>query len=124
MFNDFNLGISYMNGLRNPTYMKCLELIIMVILEIKILNLKKSNTYEVYSNILLNENINLSLRAFKANIKNNIEYISNKYQNDSDDIDLNQSGYSNQINFKLKNTNLNFFTSFLSSKRRKMVLVN
>ena len=32
-------------------------------------------------------------------------------------VDLNQSGYSNQISFKFKNTNLDFFTSFLSSKK-------
>ena len=82
-------------------------------------NLKpeKSNTYEIYSNINLNEQINLSLRAFKSNIKNNIEYISNKYQNDNDDIDLNQSGLNTQAMFNFKNTNLNFFTSFLSSKK-------
>ena len=67
--------------------------------------------------MLLNEYVNLSIRAFKSNIQNNIEYISNKYQNDSDNIDLNQSGLNNQINVKFKNTNLDFFTSYLSSKK-------
>ena len=60
----------------------------MVIQEIEILKPEKSNTYEIYSNLLLNENLNLSLRGFKSNIKNNIEYISNKYKNDDDNIDL------------------------------------
>ena len=83
------------------------------------INLKpeKSNTYEIYSNIIFNENLNLSLRAFKSNIKNNIEYVSNKYQNDDDNVDLNQSGLNTQLNMKLKDINLNLFSSFLSSKK-------
>ena len=84
----------------------------------KNLNPEKSNTYELYLNLFFNEQyISLSTRAFRANIQNNIEYISNKYQNDSDNIDLNQSGLNNQMNIKFRNTNLNFFTSFLSSKK-------
>ena len=83
----------------------------------KYLQPEKSNTYEVYSNILFNENLNLSLRAFKSNIQNNIEYISNKYQNDSDDVDLNQSGLNKQLNLKFKGTKINLFSSFLSSKK-------
>ncbi len=116
-FNNFNLGISYMNGLRNPTLYEMFGTDNYGYSGNKYLKPEKSNTYEVYSSILLNEYLNLSVRAFKANIKNNIEYISNKYQNDSDDIDLNQSGLNNQINVKFKNTNLDFFTSFLSSKK-------
>ena len=83
----------------------------------KDLNPEKSNTYEIYSKISFNENLNLSLRAFRANIQNNIEYLNNKYQNDSDNIDLNQSGFSNQVNLKFKNSNINFFSSFLSSEK-------
>ena len=40
-----------------------------------------------------------------------------KYQNDSDNVDLNQSGFNNQLNLNLKNTNIQFFSSFLSSKK-------
>ena len=82
-------------------------------------NLKpeKSNTYEIYSNITLNKYLNVTLRAFRANIQNNIEYISNKYQNDNDNINLNQSGFNNQINFKFEDTSINLFSSFLSSKK-------
>ena len=116
-FNNFNLGISYMNGLRNPTLYEMFGTDSYGYSGNKNLKPEKSNTYEVYSNIILNEYINLSVRAFKANIQNNIEYISNKYQNDSDDIDLNQSGLNNKINVKFKNTNLDFFTSYLSSKK-------
>ena len=82
-------------------------------------NLKpeKSNTYEIYTNININENLSFSSRAFKANIKNNIEYISNKYQNDADNIDLNQSGINSKLNIKLKNAQIDLFSSFLSSKK-------
>ena len=56
-------------------------------------------------------------KSLRSNIKNNIEYISNKYQNDTDDIDLNQSGINNSINFRKERTNINFTDSFLSSKK-------
>lgn len=116
-FNKLNLGISYMNSLRNPTLYEMFGTDNYGYSGNKDLKPEKSNTYEVYSNIIFNENLNLSLRAFKSNIKNNIEYINNKYQNDSDNIDLNQSGFNTQLSMKIKNTNLNFFNSFLSSKK-------
>ena len=75
MFNDFNLGISYMNGIRNPTLYEMFGTDNYGYSGNKNLKPEKSNTYEMYSDIFLNENRNLSLRAFKANIKNNIEYI-------------------------------------------------
>ena len=111
-----------MNGLRNPTLYEMFGTDNYGYSGNKNLKPEKS-TYEVYSDIFLNKYIYLSSRAFKSNIKNNIEYINNKYQNDNDNINLNQSGLNNQINFKFKNTNLNLFTSFLSSKK-KMVIVN
>ena len=117
VFNNFNLGFSYMNGLRNPTLYEMFGTDNFGYSGNKNLNPEKSNTYELYLNLFFNEHISLSTRAFRANIQNNIEYISNKYQNDSDNIDLNQSGLNNQMNIKFRNTNLNFFTSFLSSKK-------
>ena len=88
-------------------------------------NLKpeKSNTYEIYTNININENLSFSSRAFKSNIKNNIEYINNKYQNDADNIDLNQSGINNHLNIKLKNVHLDLFSSFYRQKK-KMGMIN
>lgn len=112
-----NLGISYMNGLRNPTLYEMFGTDNFGYSGNRNLKPEKSNNYEVYSNISFNENINLSLRAFKANIHNNIEYINNRYQNDNDDINLNQSGLNNQLNIKFKNGNINLFSSFLSSKK-------
>ncbi len=116
-FEKLNLGVSYMNGLRNPTLYEMFGTDNYGYSGNRNLKPEKSNTYEIYSNITINKNLNLTLRAFRANIQNNIEYISNKYQNDSDNIDLNQSGFNNQLNFKLKNTSINFFSSFLSSKK-------
>ena len=116
-FEKFNLGISYMNGLRNPTLYEMFGTDNYGYSGNRGLKPEKSNTYEIYSNINFNENLNLTLRAFKANIHNNIEYVSNKYQNDSDNVDLNQSGFNNQLNIKLKDTNISLFSSFLSSKK-------
>jgi len=117
IFNNFNLGFSYMSGLRNPTLYEMFGTDMYGYSGNRGLKPEKSNTYEIYSKISFNENLNLSLRAFRANIQNNIKYVNNKYQNDNDNIDLNQSGLNNQVNFKFKNTNINLFSSFLSSKK-------
>ena len=92
-----------MNGLRNPTLYEMFGSDNFGYSGNRNLKPEKSNTFEIYSKINFNENVNLSLRAFKSNIKNNIEYLNNKYQNDNDNIDLNQSGLNNQLNIKLKN---------------------
>ncbi len=115
--DKLNLGISYMSGLRNPTLYEMFGTDNFGYSGNRSLRPEKSNTYEIYSNVIFNKNFNLILRAFKSNIQNNIEYINNKYQNDSDNIDLNQSGFNNQLNLKLKDTNVNLFSSFLSSKK-------
>mgnify|MGYP001232752095 FL=1 len=116
-FSRFNLGVSYMNGLRNPTLYEMFGTDNFGYSGNRNLKPEKSNTYELYTNIHINESLSFSSRAFKANIKNNIEYISNKYQNDTDNIDLNQSGINNKLNIKLKNTHIDLFSSFLSSKK-------
>ena len=116
-FNILNIGISAMTGLRNPTLYEMFGTDNFGYSGNLNLKPEKSNTYEIYSNIRLNSNLNLGLRAFKSNIKDNIEYISNKYQNDFDNIDLNQSGLNTNVNLKFNSMNLNFFSSFLSSKK-------
>jgi len=116
-FSNLIIGTSYMNGLRNPTLYELFGTDNFGYSGNKSLKPEKSNTYEIYSNLGLSNNVNFLTRAFKANIKNNIEYINNKYQNDSDEVDLNQSGISNQLNIKFKNSKLHLFSSFLSSKK-------
>lgn len=116
-FLNLIIGTSYMNGLRNPTLYEMFGTDNYGYSGNRNLKPEKSNTYEVYSNLVLSNNANFSLRAFKANIKNNIEYTNNKYQNDNDDVDLNQSGVNNQLNLNFKDTKLNLFLSLLSSKK-------
>jgi vitamin B12 transporter len=116
-FSNFNLGVSYMNGLRNPTLYEMFGTDNYGYSGNRNLKPEKNQTYEIYSDISLNKYLKLSLRAFKANIQDNIEYISNQYKNDTDNIDLNQSGFSNQVNFNLQDASINLFSSFLSSKK-------
>ena len=116
-FGISNLGLTYMNGLRNPTLYELFGTDNYGYSGNKNLKPEKSNTYEIYSNTRLNQNLEISLRAFKSNIKDNIEYISNKYKNDTDNVDLNQSGIKNSIKFKNEKTNISLFSSLLSSKK-------
>ena len=106
-----------MTGLRNPTLYELFGTDNFGYSGNRNLKPEKSNTYEIYSSYSINENINFLVRAFKSNIKNNIEYINNQYQNDDDNIDLNQSGINNEINIKLENHSIKLFSSFLSSKK-------
>jgi vitamin B12 transporter len=116
-FDNINLGASFMNGIRNPTLYELFGTDNFGYSGNENLKPEKSNTFEVYSKINLNENLNISIRGFRSNIKNNIEYISNKYQNDSDDVDLNQSGINSNFELTGKNSNINIFSSFLSSEK-------
>ena len=116
-FNKFNIGTSYMNGLRNPTLYEMFGTDNFGYSGNRNLKPEKSNTYEIYSNLILNKNANISVRAFRSNIKNNIEYINNKYQNDDDNVDLNQSGLNTNLNMNFKDANVSLFSSFLSSKK-------
>lgn len=115
--NDLKIGLSHMNGIRNPTLYEMFGTDNYGYSGNVNLKPEKSNTYEIYSNLNLNEHLNMSVRAFKSNIKNNIEYVSNQYVNDADDVDLNQSGVSGNIKFKNDIQNINIFSSFLSSKK-------
>ena len=116
-FNNLNLGISYLTGLRNPTLYELFGTDNFGYSGNRDLKPEKSNTYEIYSNYSINKNIDFSVRAFKANIKNNIEYINNQYQNDDDNIDLKQSGINNELNIKSENNSIKLFSSFISSKK-------
>jgi len=115
--NDLNIGVSYMTGLRNPTLYELFGADNYGYSGNKNLKPEKSNTYEVYSDYDIFNNIKLSVRAFRSNINNNIEYISNKYHNDNDDVSLNQSGLNGNISFTTKKTDLNIFSSLLNSKK-------
>ena len=106
-----------MNGLRNPTLYELFGTDNFGYSGNKDLNPEKSETLELYSKTKLNENYVFKLRTFKSRIKNNIEYINNQYRNDDDNTDLNQSGINGIIKFNKKGTNIDLYSSFLSSKK-------
>ena len=112
------IGVSYMNGLRNPTLYELFGTDNFGYSGNRNLKAEKSNTLELYSNLNINNYINTSIRAFRSNIKNNIEYVNNRYINDTDNVDLNQSGVNLNLNLNSKNMNFKIFSSFLSSKRK------
>jgi vitamin B12 transporter len=116
-FGESSVGLSFMNGLRNPTLYELFGTDNYGYSGNKQLNAEKSDTFEIYSQTKVSEYLDFKLRAFKSRIKNNIEYISNKYQNDNDNTDLNQSGLNGIIKFKNNNTSIDLFSSFLSSKK-------
>lgn len=111
------IGVSYMNGLRNPTLYELFGTDNFGYSGNRNLKAEKSNTLELYSNLNINNYINTSIRAFRSNIKNNIEYVNNRYINDTDNVDLNQSGINLNLNLNSKNMNFKIFSSFLSSKK-------
>ena len=115
--NNFNFGVSYMKGLRNPTLYEMFGTDNFGYSGNRNLNPEKSNTYEIYNKINFNDNIGLNFTIFKSNIKNNIEYKNNKYVNDNDNIDLNQSGMNSEFTFKNVNRNFKIYSSLLSSKK-------
>lgn len=112
-----SVGVSFMKGLRNPTLYELFGTDNFGYSGNRNLLAEKSNTLELYTNLIINDYSNATIRGFKSNIKNNIEYISNQYKNDDDNIDLNQSGINASLNFKTSLFNIKLFSSFLSSKK-------
>ena len=116
-FGIFDFGISRMTGLRNPTLYELFGTDNFGYSGNRDLNAEKSLTNEISLKVNLNSRLNFSSVFFRSNISNNIEYVSNQYINDNDDIDLNQSGIDNHVQYKTDNSDIKFFTSFLSSKK-------
>jgi len=110
-------GFATMSGLRNPTIYELYGTDNYGYSGNKDLKAEKSITHELYGNIDLQKNLNFSTTFFKSRIIDNIEYLNNQYVNDTDNIDLKQSGVNSELNFSLKKINLNLFSSFLSSKK-------
>ena len=115
--NNSNIGVAYMKGLRNPTLYEMYGTDNFGYSGNRNLEPEKSNTYEIYSKINFSDSTNFNFTIFKSNIKNNIEYKSNQYVNDSDNIDLNQSGMNSEFSFKNLNKSFKIYSSFLSSKK-------
>ncbi len=116
-FNNILFGYSRMTGLRNPTLYELFGTDNFGYSGNRNLKAEKSITDEIYTKFPINKNLDFSTRMFRSNIFNNIEYISNQYVNDSDNISLNQSGITNELKLRNKNYNFVLYSSFLSSKK-------
>ena len=116
-FNNILFGYSRMTGLRNPTLYELFGTDNFGYSGNRNLKAEKSITDEIYTEFPINKNLDFSTRMFRSNIFNNIEYVSNQYVNDSDNISLNQSGITNELKLRNKNYNFVLYSSFLSSKK-------
>lgn len=117
VFEKFTIGFARMTGLRNPSLYELYGTDNFGFSGNRDLEPEKSLTNEVNFTFQPNNSFKLSTNLFRSNINNNIEYSGGKYINDSDDIDLNQSGIENVIEYKTLNTSYSFFSTFLSSKK-------
>ncbi len=116
-YKAFKFGIGRMEGFRNPTIYELYGTDNFGYSGNEKLNPEKSETNEVYLKFKFLENIDGSIRGFRTKIYEQIEYKSNKYVNNSDNLDLNQSGINSEIKFITNGYNINLFSSFLSSKK-------
>ena len=78
----------------------------------KNLKSEKSVSNEIYLKLNNLKNIKASISAFKTRINDQIEYVSNKYVNNNNNLSLKQSGINSNILFKNKNFKLKLFSSF------------
>ena len=113
----FNLGLSRMTGLRNPTLYELYGTDNFGYSGNNDLKAEKSITNEFSLIYKINNKLLFNSTFFNSKINNNIEYVSNQYVNDTDNIDLKQNGVNSSINFKNKNTNLNLYSSYLNSHK-------
>ena len=117
VFEKFSIGLARMTGLRNPSLYELYGTDNFGYSGNRDLEPEKSLTNEINLSFQPNNNFTLSTNLFRSNINNNIEYSGGKYINDTDDVDLNQSGVENVIEYKSSNTKYSFFSTFLSSKK-------
>lgn len=116
LFENIKIGINRNTGLRNPTLYELFGTDSYGYSGNRNLKPEKSVTNEFYSNINFNKNSFLSVSLFKSAISNNIEYVSNKYINDNDDVDLNQYGTDIAYNLKSQESNLKVFFTQINSQ--------
>ena len=115
-YKNFIFGVSRNEGYRNPTIYELFGTDNYGYSGNKNLSPEKSQSNEVYLSLKSND-ISWNIRGFKSNIFDQIEYKNNKYVNNSNNISLNQSGINSDLDIKLFNSEIEIFTSFLSSKK-------
>jgi len=114
---NIDIGLTRMTGLRNPTLYELYGTDNYGYSGNKNLKAEKSISDEIYFKYNYKSNIKFVTNIFRTGIKNNIEYLSNKYVNDSDNVDLNQSGINSNISYRNNNYYLGLFGSLLSSEK-------
>ena len=105
-----------MTGLRNPSLYELYGTDNFGFSGNKDLEPEKSLTNEFSLTFQPNNNFKLLTNLFRSNINNNIEYVSGKYINDTDDIDLNQSESKHYRVQNLKHY-IVFFQHFYQKKK-------
>ena len=116
---QIKIGIARKTGIRNPTLYELFGTDNFGYSGNRNLRPEKSLTNEIYSEYKINNHSRFKISAFRSSIKDNIEYLSNKYINDTDNIDLTQRGVNFNYNLNSNNYSLKFFTSLLESKNKK-----
>ena len=116
LLKNVKVGINRNTGLRNPTLYELFGTDSYGYSGNKNLKPEKSVTNEIYSNINFLKTNSVSVSLYKSAISNNIEYISNRYINDNDDIDLNQNGFDITYSFNNQISNLKIFFTQINSK--------
>ena len=116
-YKIFNFGFNRSHGFRNPTIYELYGTDSYGYSGNKDLKPEKSISNEIYLKFNFLNNLNGSIRGFKTNIYDQIEYENNKYINRSDNLDLKQSGINSEINFNILNYKIDLFSSFLSSEK-------
>tara|TARA_B100000427_G_scaffold322269_1_gene324030 strand:- start:1699 stop:3570 length:1872 start_codon:yes stop_codon:yes gene_type:complete len=112
------LVLSRMTGLRNPTIYELFGTDNWGYSGNRNLKPEKSNTNQIYGEHKLNDNFILKATAYKTSIFDHIEYVSNKYLNNSNNLDLNQSGIDTELKFLNENGSISLYSSLLSSETK------
>ena len=115
-YKNFTFGFGRSEGYRNPTIYELFGTDNFGYSGNKNLNPEKSQSNEVYLSLGSND-ISWNIKGFKSNIFDQIEYKNNKYVNNSNNVNLNQSGINSDLNIKFFNSEIEMYTSFLSSKK-------
>ena len=116
-YKIFNFGISSSEGFRNPTIYELFGTDNYGYSGNRNLKSEKSKSNDLYIDFDISQNFNGSIRGFKSYISDQIEYKSNKYVNNSDNLETKQKGINTNLNFQLKQTSIELSSSILSSKK-------
>lgn len=115
-YKNFTFGFGRSEGYRNPSIYELFGTDNFGYSGNKNLNPEKSQSNEVYLSLGSND-ISWNIKGFKSSIFDQIEYKNNKYVNNSNNVNLNQSGINSDLNIKFFNSEIEMYTSFLSSKK-------